>query len=63
MMERPKEIVTIFQDVIVPEFVIRVKKETPSKTISKIELQDYFYMMLSSKSDKLSKFFLQADEG
>lgn len=58
-----KDVVTIFQDVIVNEFVIRVKDEAALTPVPKDALQEYFYMMLSSKSEKLNKFWLQVVEG
>ena len=58
-----KDVVTIFQDVIVNEFVIRVKDEATLTPVPKEALQEYFYMMLSSKSEKLNKFWLQVVEG
>lgn len=55
---------TIFRDIMKQEFVIKTKEAAPVLVPpEKVELQDYFYMLLSSKSEKLSRFFLQLSEG
>ena len=61
-MEQPK-VVTIFKDVMVQDFVIRMKEEfMPSEGTAPVA-EDYFYMMLAPKSEKLNKFYLQIIEG
>lgn len=61
-MDKTKEMVTIFQETIVPEFVIRLKEgeQVPKRPATR---SNTFYMMLSSKSDKLTKFWLELIEG
>ena len=47
---------------MVPEFVVKIK-EPGLKLTWPILAEDYFYMMLSTKSDKLNKFYLQVSDG
>jgi hypothetical protein len=55
---------TIFRDIMKQEFVIKVKDSAAMiLQPSSVELEGYFYMMLSSKSEKLNRFFLQLSEG
>lgn len=55
---------TIFRDIMKHDFVIKVKESAPvMPTPGSVELEDHFYMMLSTKSEKLSRFFLQLSEG
>ena len=49
---------TIFRDVMMPDFVIKMNPDTQIQ-LDSIEKEDTFYMMLSTKSDKFSKFVLQ----
>ena len=62
-MDKSKEMVTIFQETIVPEFVIRLKEGEGSSPLSTPTKEGPFYMMLSSKSDKLTKFWLELIDG
>lgn len=68
-MDKASQVVTIFKDVMIPDFVIRLKEDKEQNTGSSHTLpgsplrQEYFYMMLSSKSDKLNKFWLQIVDG
>lgn len=62
-MEKSNDIVTIFQDALVPEFVVRLKEGEPKERLSDPIRESHFYMMLSSKSDKLTKFWLQLIDG
>lgn len=62
-MDKSKEMVTIFQDTLVPEFVIRLKDGDAGLNLRKPTLESHFYMMLSSKSEKLTKFWLQLIDG
>lgn len=61
-MDKAKEMVTIFQETIVPEFVIRLKdgEDIPKRAPTR---SNTFSMMLSSKSDKLTKFWLELIDG
>ena len=47
---------------MVPEFVVKIK-EPGFQLTWPVLAEDYFYMMLSTKSDKLNKFFLQVSDG
>ena len=62
-MDKPSEMVTIFQDTIVPEFVIRLKEADLTKHLRQPLRENNFYMLLSSKSEKLTKFWLQLIDG
>ena len=59
----PQKVVTIFKDTMVQDFVIRIKEELLPEEGSVPLAEDYFFMMLSPKSEKLSKFYLQIFEG
>jgi len=65
-MDRQNQpVVTVFKDTMVPEFVVKIKD---SKEVEKaFEMppikQEFFYMLLSSKVEKLSKFYLQVLNG
>lgn len=55
---------TIFRDIMKHDFVIKIKDGTQlSINPAMVELEDFFFMMLSTKSEKLSRFFLQLSEG
>lgn len=62
-MDKSKEMVTIFQETIVPEFVIRLKDNEVAPPLRTPTRANTFYMMLSSKSDKLTKFWLELIDG
>lgn len=61
-MDKSKEMVTIFQETIVPEFVVRLKEGESGPTRKAVKANN-FYMMLSSKSEKLTKFWLELIDG
>ena len=61
-MEQQK-VVTIFKDSMVQDFVIRIKDEQLPEEETAPLAEDYFLMMLSPKSEKLSRFYLQIIEG
>lgn len=62
-MDKPIEMITIFQETLVPEFVIRLKDLEVVKPLREPLRENFFYMMLSSKSEKLTKFWLQLIDG
>lgn len=62
-MDKPTEMVTIFQDTLVPEFVIRLKESEIDRPLRAPLRENQFYMLLSSKSEKLTKFWLQLIDG
>jgi len=51
---------TIFKDFIVPDFIIKVKDVGQ---IGKPRISEPFYMMITLKSEKPSKFYLEAHDG
>lgn len=53
---------TIFRDIMLPDFVVKIKEPVTTLAWPAVA-EDYFYMMLSSKSDKLNKFYLQLSDG
>lgn len=62
-MQKSTELLTIFQETIVPEFVIRLKDGEVVDSLEEATRENHFYMMLSSKSEKLTKFWLQLIDG
>lgn len=62
-MQKSVELLTVFQETIVPEFVIRLKEGETSDSLDEPTRENHFYMMLSSKSEKLTKFWLQLIDG
>lgn len=62
-MSSPIQVTTIFKDVIVSDFVIRAKDMKTQPATAPVICSEYYYMMLSSKSEKLNKFFLQMVDG
>jgi hypothetical protein len=61
--QSPGQVQTIFKDAMVPDFVIKMKESDPQTLQWPVLKSDFFYMMLSSKSEKLSKFYLQISDG
>lgn len=58
-MNSTSQITTIFRDSMVQDFVIKIKDETVATSQGEIQKAEYFYMMLSSKADKINKFYLE----
>lgn len=63
-MDKPKpEVPTLFKDVMNPDFVIRLKESEKGDFPSPPIREDYFFMIKSSKSETLTKFYLQLVDG